>query len=36
MSDQPRIPYWHLWTDDDGVSHQDALRTDRMGAERCG
>ncbi len=19
---QPRIPYWHLWTDADGVSHQ--------------
>ena len=18
----PQIPYWHLWTDDDGVSHQ--------------
>jgi hypothetical protein len=18
----PKIPYWHLWTDDDGVSHQ--------------
>jgi len=26
MSDQsgpkPRIPYWHLWTDADGISHQ--------------
>jgi hypothetical protein len=20
--DMPRIEYWHLWTDDDGVSHQ--------------
>ena len=19
----PRVPYWHLWTDKDGVSHQD-------------
>ena len=19
---EPRIPYWHIWTDDDGVSHQ--------------
>jgi hypothetical protein len=19
---KPKIPYWHLWTDDDGVSHQ--------------
>ena len=19
---KPRIPYWHLWTDSDGVSHQ--------------
>ena len=25
MSDsgpEPKIPYWHLWVDDDGVSHQ--------------
>jgi hypothetical protein len=21
-SDKPRIPYWHLWTDEHGVSHQ--------------
>jgi hypothetical protein len=21
MSDSPRIPYWHLWTDAEGVSH---------------
>jgi hypothetical protein len=20
--DKPNIPYWHLWTDDEGVSHQ--------------
>ena len=19
---EPQIPYWHIWTDDDGVSHQ--------------
>jgi len=19
---EPRIPYWHIWTDDDGISHQ--------------
>ena len=19
---KPRVPYWHLWTDEDGVSHQ--------------
>ena len=19
---KPRIPYWHIWTDDHGVSHQ--------------
>jgi hypothetical protein len=22
MSETPRIPYWHLWTDEGGVSHQ--------------
>jgi len=24
MSDKPkpRVPYWHIWTDEDGVSHQ--------------
>ncbi len=21
MSDKPRVAYWHLWTDEDGVSH---------------
>lgn len=21
-SDKPRQPYWHIWTDEDGVSHQ--------------
>ena len=20
--DSPKIPYWHLWTDDEGVTHQ--------------
>lgn len=20
--DKPTLPYWHIWTDDDGVSHQ--------------
>ena len=19
---RPRVPYWHLWTDEQGVSHQ--------------
>lgn len=22
MPIQPRIPYWHLWTDEQGISHQ--------------
>ncbi len=22
MSDKPSVPYWHLWTDEAGVSHQ--------------
>ncbi len=20
--EHPKIPYWHLWTDDDGATHQ--------------
>src|SRR5579871_4398090 len=33
MSDlgpQPSIPYWHLWTDEDGVSHQTECRIDNF------
>jgi hypothetical protein len=26
----PRIPYWHIWTDDDGVSHQVRCELDRF------
>ena len=22
MTDKPIVPYWHLWTDADGISHQ--------------
>ena len=22
MTEAPRVPYWHLWTDADGISHQ--------------
>ena len=22
MSEAPRVGYWHLWTDEQGVSHQ--------------
>jgi hypothetical protein len=22
MSDEPTVPYWHLWTDAEGISHQ--------------
>ncbi|MEO8847240.1 MAG: cupin domain-containing protein [Casimicrobiaceae bacterium] len=22
MSAKPTVPYWHLWADDDGISHQ--------------
>ena len=22
MSDNPAVPYWHLWTDEHGISHQ--------------
>ncbi len=24
MTEPPMVPYWHLWTDKDGISHQDA------------
>lgn len=23
MSDKPTLSYWHVWTDDEGISHQD-------------
>lgn len=31
-SDQPppRVPYWHVWTDDDGVSHQRRCELDQF------
>lgn len=24
--DRPKVPYWHVWTDEDGVSRQDRCR----------
>lgn len=29
-SPAPSIPYWHIWTDDDGVSHQARCLLDRF------
>ena len=22
---RPSVPFWHLWTDEDGISHQNAV-----------
>jgi hypothetical protein len=30
MSDAPKIPYWYLWTDADGISHQTQCVMDRF------
>jgi hypothetical protein len=27
---RPRLPYWHVWTDDEGVSHQVRCMLDRF------
>ena len=29
MTDRPRVPYWHIWTDEDGISHQACCQLDR-------
>ena len=29
MTDRPRVPYWHIWTDEDGISHQAGCQLDR-------
>jgi hypothetical protein len=39
MSDlgpRPSVPYWHLWVDDQGVSHQRECRLDNYGPHRVG
>lgn len=30
QEDPPRVGYWHLWTDDQGVSHQVRCELDRF------
>ena len=30
MSDKPTVHYWHLWADDDGVSHQTQCTLDNF------
>ena len=32
----PQVPYWHLWTDDDGVSHQQQCRLTDYQPHRVG
>ena len=39
MSDlgpRPSVSYWHLWVDDEGVSHQQQCRLDNYAAHRVG
>jgi hypothetical protein len=39
MSDlgpRPSVPYWHLWADDEGVSHQCQCRLENYAAHRVG
>ncbi len=26
----PKLPYWHVWTDDDGINSSDPLRAVRI------
>ena len=32
---KPEVPYWHLWRDADGVSHQTRCTLDGVYAEGC-
>jgi hypothetical protein len=32
----PRVPYWHLWTDQEGVSHQTRCELERFELQRVG
>ena len=34
--DTPRVGYWHIWTDDKGVSHQDRCALDRFSLKGIG
>jgi hypothetical protein len=36
LGPRPSIPYWHLWVDDDGVSHQRQCRLDSYVPHRVG
>ena len=39
MSDlgpRPSVPYWHLWVDEEGVSHQRECRLDNYAPHRVG
>lgn len=33
---RPEIPYWHLWTDGDGVSHQTRCTLTEFELKRAG
>jgi hypothetical protein len=33
---RPKVPYWHLWTDDDGVSHQTQCMLAEFDLEQVG
>ena len=36
LGPKPRIAYWHLWTDDSGVSHQTRCELTEWDAKRVG
>ncbi len=36
QSDQPKLTYWHVWTDDDGISHQSRCELTDFAKESMG
>lgn len=36
LHDPPAVPYWHVWADDDGVSHQSRCVLDSFESGRIG
>ncbi|MGC1309692.1 MAG: hypothetical protein WA885_20915 [Phormidesmis sp.] len=36
LSDKPTLTYWHVWTDDDGISHQTQCELTNFSSESMG
>ncbi|MEK8088807.1 hypothetical protein [Thermithiobacillus plumbiphilus] len=36
MQSAPKIPYWHVWTDEHGVSHQSRCELDNFSQKQMG